>query len=114
MNPVHIVLLVSLALNGLLGWAYLGKRDDFTRATTSLNSVRTDLNACSDATEDLRELANRRAADAKKLRADAAAKAKPLERRADYTLSLQPRDPLNACSSMQHLGDEWLKGRAAR
>ena len=114
MNPIYIVLLISLVLNGLFGWAYLDKRDEATAASANLNSVRSDLNACSDATDDLRDLADKRAAEAKRIRAAAAAKAKPLERRADYTLGLQPHNPLDMCGSMQSLGDEWLKGRAAR
>lgn len=112
MNPIHIVLLISLVLNGVLGWAYLDKRDAAAVAGANLSSVRVDLNACSDATQDLRDLADARAAEARKLRAAAAKTAKPLERRADYTLGLQPRDPLNMCSSMQALGDEWLNRRA--
>lgn len=112
MNPIHIVLIISLTVNGLLGWAYLDKRDDAAAASANLNSVRADLNACSDATDDLRSLSDKRAAEAKKARAAAAAKAKALERRADYMLGLQPRNPLDMCGSMQVLGDEWLKGRA--
>lgn len=119
MNPILIALLVSLAGNGLLGWAYLGQRDKTATAQTSLRDMqgqrdgaRQAASECSDAVEDLRDQAAKRAKEGEKARHAAAEKAKPLDHRADYTLGLQPKDPLNQCASMQALGDEWLQGRA--
>ena len=63
-----LALLASLAANGLLGWAYLGQRDDATQARADLGAMeqqrdgaRADARACSDATDDLRTLADQRA-----------------------------------------------------
>ncbi|GAB2472289.1 hypothetical protein GCM10027082_24760 [Comamonas humi] len=119
MKPIVAALLMSLAANGLLGWAYLEQRDKTAAAATSLRDMqaqrdgaRADASACSDAVDDLRDLAQKRAKEGEKARHAAAATARPLERRADYTLGLQPKDPFNQCASMQALGDEWLQGRA--
>lgn len=119
MNPLVLALLVSLAANGALGWAYLGQRDKAAIAKAEARDMlgqrdgaRQAASACSDAVDDLRDLAAQRAAEAVKARQAATAAARPLERRADYTLGLQPKDPLNQCGSMQALGDEWLQRRA--
>lgn len=114
MSPGQILVLASLAANAVLGWAYLGQRDETTAAAGQRDQARADATACSDAVEDLRELANKRNAAAAPARAAASAAAQGLNARADYTLSLQPRVPGDMCASMQALGDEWLKGRAAK
>lgn len=111
MNPILIVLLVSLAANGLLGWAYLGQRDTAAAAVVQRDAARGDASACSDATEDLRMLADKRHAAAAPARAAASTAARTLNQRADYTLTRQPKDPANSCASLQALGDEWLQGR---
>jgi hypothetical protein len=114
MNPLMVALAISVAANGVLGWAYLGQRDDTTAAQGERDQARADASACSDATEDLRELAGKRSAAAAPARAAAAATAQGLQQRADYTLGLQPKVPGDMCASMQALGDEWLKGRAVK
>ncbi len=114
MNPLIVTLAISVAANGVLGWAYLGQRDDTTAAQGERDQARADASACSDATEDLRELAGKRSAAAAPARAAAAATAQGLQQRADYTLGLQPKVPGDMCASMQALGDEWLKGRAVK
>lgn len=111
MNPLIVALAISVAANGVLGWAYLGQRDDTTAAQGERDQARADASACSDATEDLRELAGKRSAAAAPARAAAAATAQGLQQRADYTLSLQPKVPGDMCASMQALGDGWLQGR---
>lgn len=111
-TPVLGVLALSLAANGVLGWAYLGQRDDTTAANTQRDQARSDAGACSDANEDLRALAEKRKATAAPARAAAASAAQGLNARADYTLGLQPKHTGDMCASMQALGDEWLQGRA--
>lgn len=113
-SATHAVLIISLAANAALGLAWLGQRDETTAAAGQRDRARADASACSDATEDLRVLADKRRADAAPARAAAAASAQGLKNRADYTLGLQPKTPGNACASMQALGDEWLQGRAAK
>ena len=111
MNPLMVALAISVAANGVLGWAYLGQRDDTTAAQGERDQARADASACSDATEDLRELAGKRSAAAAPARAAAASTAQGLQQRADYTLGLQPKVPGDMCTSMQALGDEWLQRR---
>lgn len=115
MNPyILIILAASLVANAALGWAYLGQRDATTVATGERDRARADASACSDAAEDLRDLADKRRAAAAPARAAAATAAQGLNARADYTLGLQPKVPGDLCASMQALGDEWLQGRAAK
>ncbi|CAB5709194.1 Uncharacterised protein [Delftia tsuruhatensis] len=111
-------LLVSVAGNALLGWAWLSARDDATTARTELVSMqqqrdgaRQAAQACSDATEALGTAAAQRAAEAAPARAAAAGQAAALNARADYTLSRQPGAGDN-CAALQALGADWLKGRA--
>ena len=118
MNPVHIILALSLAANAALGWAYLGQRDKAAKASADLthmqqqrDGARGAASACSDAVEALQEQAAQRAAAAAPARAAAAKTAQQSDRRADYTLSLKPRNVGDACASTQALADEWLRGR---
>ncbi len=114
-----LALLASLAANGLLGWAYLGQRDDATQARADLGAMeqqrdgaRADARACSDATDDLRTLADQRASEAKAARAEAAAKAKSHNQKADAILATPPAVPGDDCKSAQVRVADWLKGRA--
>lgn len=113
-NPLIVVLGISLATNAALGWAYLGQRDETTAAAGQRDQARADAAACSDAAQDLRDLADKRKAAAAPARAAAASTAQGLQQRADYTLGLQPKVPGDMCASMQALGDDWLKGRAGK
>lgn len=113
-SPMLIALALSLAANAALGWAYLGQRDETTAAAGQRDQARADATACSDAVEDLRELANKRSAAAAPARAAASAAAQGLNARADYTLGLQPKVPGDMCASMQALGDEWLQWRGRK
>lgn len=113
-NPVLAALALSLAANGVLGWAWLGQRDDTTAAISQRDQARGDATACSDATEALRDQANKRRTAAAPARAAANTAAQGLTQRADYTLDLRPKMPGDMCASMQALGDEWLQGRAPR
>lgn len=113
-NPLAIILALSVAANVFIGRAYLAQRDTATTATHQRDQARSDANACSDAAQDLRELADKRAKSAAPARAAAASAAQGLQARADYTLRLQPKNPGDMCASMQALGDEWLQGRAQK
>lgn len=114
-----LALLASLATNGLLGWTYLGQRDDATQARADLGAMeqqrdgaRADASACSDATDDLRTLADQRAIEAQAARAEAAAKAKSHNQKADAILATPPAVPGDDCRSAQLRIGDWLKGRA--
>ena len=105
-------LVASLAANAVLGWSWLGQRDAATAAQLQRDQARGDASACSDAVEDLRELANKRAQAAAPARRAAASAAQDLAARADHTLRQAPSNPADTCASMQALGDRWLQGRA--
>jgi peptidoglycan hydrolase CwlO-like protein len=113
---ILLALVLSLAANAAQLWTYMGQRDQATKAlasaTAQRDQARGDASACSDATEALQELAAKRAREAAPARVAAATAARDHQVKADYTLSLQPRSPLDLCGSMQALGDEWLQGRA--
>ncbi|MBV7427265.1 MULTISPECIES: hypothetical protein [unclassified Acidovorax] len=114
LSPTLLALGISLAVNAGLSWAYLGQRDETTAAAGQRDQARADATACSDAVDDLRELASNRNAAAAPARAAASAAAQGLNARADYTLGLQPKVPGDMCASMQALGDEWLQGRGRK
>lgn len=113
---IILALVISLAANVAQLWTYMGHRDKSTQAlasaTAQRDQARADASACSDATEALQELAAKRAKEAAPARLAAATAAQSHQAKADYTLSQQPRLPLDLCGSMQVLGDEWLQGRA--
>ena len=119
MNPVHIVLLISLAANGALGWAYLGQRDETTKAIADLGSMRDQRDGlskvageCSASVDDLRKRAELRYDVAAPARAAAASTAQNHNRRADAILAAPAPVPGDACASAQARVDDWLKGRA--
>lgn len=117
MNPVTTLaglLGVSLIISAGLGMRYLVQRDKATQAVEQRDAARSASSACSDATEALRELADKRKLDAAGARATAAGKALALDKRADATLAQQPSEPANSCASIQALGDDWLKERSGK
>lgn len=119
MTPMQIILLVSLAANGLLGWAYLGQRDDATEARAAVSAKGQELagargaaQACSTAVDELRRLADKRAREAETARRAAGARKAAYDRQADAILAAPPAVPGDACASAQHRVDAWLQGRA--
>ena len=111
LQAVLLALAISLAGNAALGWAWLSARDGREAAVLERDSARFDASACSDATDDLRTLADQRSKDAAAARTAAANAARTHAQRADRTLSKAPAAPGDMCKSMQALGDEWLRER---
>lgn len=110
---------LSIALNAALGWAYLGQRDKTAKAESAVTAMeqqrdgaREAASTCSDAVEDLRNVADQRAAEAKSARAEAAARAKGHNKKADDILSTPAAVPGDDCRSAQVRVADWLKGRA--
>ena len=112
MYALAAALALSVAGNAALGRAWLSVRDDLATAIVQRDQARTDASACSDATDDLRALADKRSAEAAPARAAAAALARTPTRRADATLASAPAVPGDMCASLQALGDDWLQARA--
>lgn len=113
MNPLLILgvaLAISMAGNAGLTYAYLGQRDETTAAQGERDQARSAASACSDATEALAELADKRKKEAAQARQDAAAKAKDRDELADSILNT-PASDANDCKAAQQRATTWLKGR---
>lgn len=106
-----VALALSMAGNAALGWAWLGARDQVAVATTERDDARAAASACSDATEALRELADKRGAEAKHAQAVAREAAGRREGRAQQILSTPAAVPGDDCGSARVRVDGWLKGR---
>ena len=118
-SPTLIALAISVAANAVLGWAYLGQRDDTTEARTALRDMegqrdgaRQLASECSASVDDLRKLADRRYTVAAPARAAAASAAQAHNQRADAILAAPAPIPGDACASAQARVDSWLQGRA--
>lgn len=105
-------LLASLALNGTLGWAWPQAHDTAAATTLERDSARGLASACSDATQDLRDLSDKRAATAAPRQAAARAAAVKQGDRALEILSTPAAVPGDDYASARRRIDGWLKGRA--
>ncbi|MCT6720025.1 hypothetical protein [Acidovorax sp. K2F] len=117
-NPFIVALAISVAANAVLGWAYLGQRDETATAQADLRAMegqrdgaRQAASACSDSVDDLRELADKRTREAAPARAVAASTARVHNQRADEILAAPAPVPGDVCASAQARVDGWLKGR---
>lgn len=110
MSPWAYVLAMSLAANVGLTYIYLGERDKVAVAETERDNARGAATACSDATDDLREQADKRAKAAKPAREAAAESAKGRDKKADDILST-PASDADDCKAAGQRIDRWLKGR---
>lgn len=112
MNPLAIILAISLIANAAFGYAYLGQRDTAVEAKTDVKHVAAAAQECSKGTEQLQQQSKQREADAAPKRAAAAKKADDHNRAADRILTTPPAVPGNACASAQADLDVWWTGRA--
>lgn len=112
MNPIAIVLVISLAANAGLGWAYLGQRDKAVVAVEKKDQATGAAQECSKGVQKLEtRAAERKAAAAPKIEA-ARAEAAELDKRADQILATPPAVPGDDCRSAQARVDTWWQGRA--
>lgn len=114
MSIVHalvVALSLSVLSNGVLGWAWLGARERAVATVIQRDDARAMASACSDATEDLREIADKRGVEAKKAQAIARDAATGRQRVAQRILSTPAAVPGDACASAQVRVDAWLRGR---
>lgn len=112
MNPLHIILAISLAANIAFGWAYLGQRDAATTSAVHEQHAVGVALGCSQAVEALDEQAEKRRAAAAPKIAAARVQAKAADKRADVILATPPAVPGNDCSSAQARVDEWWQRKA--
>lgn len=111
MNPLLLVLAISLAANGALGWVYLGARDDVVAAKKDADAAKGAAETCSSAVDQLQIKA---AANAKKFAKDlkaAQSKADTGDKKADEILATPATVPGDDCKSAQDRVDTWLAGR---
>ena len=106
-----ILLAVSVGLNMLAGWAYLGQRDKTTVAQTEQRQTVAVATKCSEGTEKLAKAARQREADAKPLRQATADKNREHQANAQRIMSTPPAVPGDACASAQVELDTWWAGR---
>ncbi|AGU51517.1 hypothetical protein VAPA_1c44440 [Variovorax paradoxus B4] len=112
LQTLLLALGLSVAGNAALGWAWVGAREKAATTVVERDSARSAASACSDATEDLRDLADKRGAEAKKAQAAARNAATGRQQAAHTILSTPPAVPGDACASARVRVDTWLKGRA--
>jgi len=111
MQALLAALGISLAANAGLGWAWIGSREKAATSILQRDDARAAASACSDATDDLRTLADKRAAEAKKAQAAARERAVNHQQAANTILSTPAAVPGDACASAQVRIDSWLRGR---
>lgn len=111
MNPVHIVLAISLGGNALLGYAYLGQRDTATVAKTEQRQAVGVALECSKGTEKLETAAAQRKTAAAPKIAAARQQAQRHDRKADQILATPPAAPGDVCTSAQAVVDDWWETR---
>ncbi|QRF56559.1 hypothetical protein [Variovorax paradoxus] len=112
LQALMAALCISLAGNAALGWAWVGALERAATSVLQRDDARAAASACSDATEDLRDLADKRGAEVKNAQAVARADAGGRQQAAHTILSTPPAVPGDACASAQVRVDGWLKGRA--
>lgn len=109
---------LSLLGNAWQSWAYLHLRDELTLAQQAVKAMERERDTargeaadCSDAVDDLRDLADQRAKEASTARATAAAQAHAAAQRADRILAAPAAVPGNDCASAQVRVEHWLQTR---
>ncbi|AVQ83831.1 hypothetical protein [Variovorax sp. PMC12] len=114
LQTLLVALGLSVAGNAVLGWAWVGAREKAATSVLQRDDARAAASACSDATDDLRDLADKRAAEAKKAQAAARTVALGHQVSAQTILATPAAVPGDACASAQVRVDGWLRGRAGQ
>lgn len=117
---VGALLTLSVAVNGLLAWAYLGQRDAATLAEEAAQDMsgqrdgaREAARLCSASVERARLAADDAARRAQAAQDAARAAARRLQQRADAVLAAPPAVPGDDCASARVRVDAWLRERQA-
>jgi hypothetical protein len=111
LNPLAVLLAVSVMGNLALGFAWNNARGELADVRNARDEARGAASACSDATDDLRALADEREAKARKVQEAARQTALAHEAMAHQILSTPAAVPGDACASAQVRVDRWLEGR---
>lgn len=111
-RPLNLLLAVSLVVNLLLGWAYLGQRDKAVASGVREIQVTATALECSQGTAQLEEQAQTRQ-QAAQPRIDAAADAaRRRQEEAIRILSMPPSTPGDACRSADDRVADWWSRRS--
>ncbi|HEY8357054.1 MAG TPA: hypothetical protein VIL30_06290 [Ramlibacter sp.] len=113
--PLAQILAIFFGLS-VLGnaWQYrtnLGTRTQLVEATGARDQARVAANTCSDATEALRELADKTASAGRKAAAEAAVRARQHQSRAQAILAAPAAVPGDDCRSAQARIERWFSTR---
>jgi hypothetical protein len=114
MNPLAIVLAISLAANALLGYAYLGKRDTAVVATERTEQATGAAQACSKGVDSLQKQASKRHADSAPRIEQAKQDADAGNQQADTILSTPAAVPGDDCRSAQARVATWWNERGQK
>ena len=112
MNPLAIVLAISLAANAVLGYAYLGQRDTAVVQTEKTTQATGAATACSEGVEDLSKAGTKRHKEAAPKVEAAAKRADVANKQADQILSTPAAVAGDDCKSAQARVDDWWATRA--
>jgi hypothetical protein len=107
MNPLHIILAISLAANAALGWAYLGQRDTATVATAETKQADGISKACTEGVKTLGVQASKRHAEGAPKVEAAAKQAEDAGKQAMEILTTPAAVPGDDCKSAQATVDAW-------
>lgn len=109
-----LALLLGLSVlgNAIQYRTNLGTRDQLVEAKGARDQARAAASSCSDATEALRELADKTAAAGRKAAAEAAARARSHQARAQEILAAPPAVAGDDCRSAHLRAVGWIQGRA--
>ncbi len=111
-RPLNLLLAVSLVVNLLLGWAYLGQRDKAVASGVREIQVTATALECSQGTAQLETQAQARQ-QAARPRIDAAADAaRRRQEEAIRILSMPPSTPGDACRSADDRVADWWTRRS--
>lgn len=114
MNPLAILLAISLLANVAFGYAYLGQRDTAVIATTETKQATGAAQECSKGVETLQDKAKQRHKEAAPLIEAAKQEAQAGNKRADEILSTPAAAPGDDCRSAQARVDAWWDKRGQK
>jgi hypothetical protein len=108
------LLAASVLANAVLGWSYLGARDERTEAIGARDQARAAATACSAGVSRLEDAARTRAGEAFRAMERARGQAVTHQAAAQRILSSAPSVPGDACKSAGDAIDAWLLGRGLK
>lgn len=112
MNPLVIILCLSLLGNALLAKVWLGERDDRIEAGSQRDQARSAASVCSDATKALQEQAQQAKVENAAAVARAAASATARAKAAQVQLATPATRPGDDCGSARDRIDAWINNRS--